>query len=59
MLLADDRVGERIGPALLAKRSPIGVPIVPGATALMRIPSGAYSSAADFVRPSTPNFEAA
>ena len=37
---------------------PIGVSTVPGATALMRIPSGAYSSAADFVSPSTPHFEA-
>jgi hypothetical protein len=60
MLLADDRVREGIGPALLAEMvPPIGVRIVPGATALMRIPSGAYSSAADLVRPSTPNLEAA
>ena len=32
----------------------IGVSIVPGQTALMRMPRGAYSSAALLVRPRTP-----
>jgi len=36
----------------------IGVSIVPGQTALMRTPRGAYSSAALLVSPSTPCFDA-
>ena len=36
----------------------IGVSIVPGQTALMRTPRGAYSSAALLVRPSTPCLDA-
>ena len=54
------RSAGRAGPRI-ASSSPfarmsatIGVSIVPGQTALMRMPRGAYSSAALLVRPSTP-----
>jgi hypothetical protein len=36
----------------------IGVSIAPGATVLTRIPNGAFSSEATFVRPITPCFAA-
>lgn len=41
------------------KRSIIGVAMIHGQIALIRMPSAAYSSAADLVMPSTPCFVAA